>query len=192
MKLVLFIMTFFPTFLPGSNSNLSWEVGKESSVSISGSSNVNEFVFAAKEYEGRDTLVINLKTTGQKFVFDKGMLRLPVKNFRNGNPMLNKDFKKILDVKNHPNILMNFKTINGLQKHTDAEVDITLAGRTITRIIKISTCQKNNSLNLSGKETLKFSDFGLQAPKNMLGFINVKNELDVEFCLVLKQLKNRP
>jgi hypothetical protein len=146
-------------------------------------------VFAFREYEGKDTLVIGLAQKDQRFLFQKGLLQLPVRSFKNSNSMLNRDFKKTLKANEYPDILMNFKSISGLQQQSEAEVEITLAGKTITRFIKLQNCQKNDCLNMQGSETLRFSDFDLKPPKNVLGFITVKNELQVDFNLVLKQVR---
>ena len=171
------------------SASLSWAVGKESTVKISGSSNVNSFSFESKEYNGNDTLMISLENRSQRFSFRKGSLKLPVKNFRNSNSMLNRDFRKTLRAEDHPYIIMDFKTISGLNQEAVAEVEITLAGKTVTKRLQLENCQKNNCLNLKGREKMKFSDFGLKPPKNVMGFITVKDELEVEFNLVLKQIK---
>lgn len=189
MKLLLFLTTFIPSILSNNTSSLSWAVWKESTVSISGSSNVNHFIFTSGFYEGKDTMVISLASQGKKFLFEKGLLQMPVKNFRNSNARLTRDFKKTLNAAAYPNILMNFRSISGLNQQAEAKVEITLAGKTITRYLKLENCQKNNCLNLKGKEIMKFSDFGLKPPKNVLGFIDVKDELEVEFNLVLKQVR---
>ena len=184
----MFIMSMLPMF-KAPTSSMSWAVAKESSVSITGSSNVNNFVFSSKEYIGNDTLVVYQKAKGERFFFEKGLLQLPVKNFKNGNPMLNRDFKKTLKASKYPNILMNFRSVTGLQHNSEAEVDISLAGKTRTVCIKLVNVTKNNIMYIKGKERLKFSDFGLKPPKKVLGFIDVKNELDVEFSIVLKEVK---
>lgn len=191
MKLLLIILALFPGLAkPPASRVTTWAV-KESSVNILGSSNVNKFNFSVRESEGRDTLVILENARGQKLQFEKGLFRLPVKKFRNCNPILVKDFKKMLKAPVYPDILMNFLTLTALADvHSpklagQAEVDITLCGKTIRRSIEICTVRDGANIQLTGCERLKFSDFNLKPPKGVMGFIDVKNELDVEFRFVL-------
>jgi hypothetical protein len=190
MKWLLILLTLFPGFMNNPPVKMSFAVGKESSVTITGSSNVNHFRFKSPSYQSMDTLVLIRNEKQDKIQFGKGLLRMPVKNFRNGNPMLTKDFKKILKEKEFPFILMSFRTVTALPvsnnvQEADAEVDISLAGKTITRCIKLRTSRVDDVIYLSGKECLKFSDFGLKAPSNVMGFIDVKDDLDVDFRLEL-------
>lgn len=195
MKSLFLILSFFPGLLnaPASRT-MTWTV-KESAVTIVGSSNVNKFNFSVNETNGRDTLVLLEGSKGQKLIFDKGVFRLPVKKFRNGNPMLVRDFKKMLNARNYPDILMNFRSLTALANEqcqrmpADAEVEITLSGKTITRQVRVQTVRNGDNVSLTGCERLKFSDFDLKPPKDVLGFIDVKDELDIDFRFVLRVIK---
>ena len=194
MKWMLIILAMFTgSFRSPSPKVMTWAV-KESAVNILGSSNVNKFTFTAHEVNGSDTLTVYEQIKGQKLIFEKGLLRLPVKKFRNGNPMLVKDFKKMLDAGNYPYILMNFQSLTTIADEkvitpAQAELQITLAGKTINRQVRVCTSRNGENIFLEGCERLRFSDFALKPPKGVLGFINVKNELDIEFRLVLKIVK---
>ena len=193
MKWMLIILAMFTgSFRAPSPKVMTWAV-KESSVNILGSSNVNKFTFTVHESEGNDTLIV-CENKGQKLVFEKGLLRLQVKKFRNGNPMLMKDFKKMLDAANHPYILMNFQSLTSvadekMQTSAEAELQITLAGKTISRQVNVCTRRNGETIFLEGCERFQFSDFAMIPPKGVLGFINVRNELDIKFRLVLKIVK---
>jgi hypothetical protein len=187
---MLIILTMCPGLMKSPPVKMSFIVGKESSVTITGSSNVNHFRFKSPSYQSLDTIVMVRNEKQDKVQFGKGLLRMPVKNFRNGNPMLTKDFKKILKEKEYPYILMSFRSVTALPvgnnlQEADADVDISLAGKTITRCVKLRTSRTDDIIFLSGKECLKFSDFGLKAPSNVMGFIDVKDELEVDFRLEL-------
>ena len=68
------------------------------------------------------------------------------------------------------------------------KADIVLAGVTRSYDIKFTTLANTSSeLELLGKKTLLFTDFGLTPPSKLGGTIKVKNELDVEFKLLLKK-----
>jgi hypothetical protein len=171
-----------------------WTVTKESKISILGSSNVNTFTFDIKEYTGKDTLVVFQPAKQVQAVFKKGTVHLPVNDFRNPNPFLTKDFRKIIKSKSHPDILMNFRSFNSLpiqgskSERITADVDISLAGKSKAFRICLLATRSGNIVYLKGAEKLCFSDFGLEAPENIMGFINVKDELTVNFQLALKVL----
>lgn len=195
MKWMLIILAMFTgSFRAPSPKVMTWAV-TESSVNILGRSNVNKFTFSAHDSQGNDTLIVCETNKGQKLIFDKGLLRLQVKNFRNGNPMLVKDFKKMLDADNFPLILMNFQSLSGVagdkaqQIPAEAGLQITLSGKSIIRQVRVCTSRNGDIISLAGCERLLFSDFGLKPPKGILGFINVKNELDIEFRLVIKVVR---
>lgn len=198
MKTLLLIMAFFPGFLRApvmskvEGSKTMTLAVKESAVNILGSSNVNKFHFAVRELNVKDTLVVSENNQGQKLVFEKGLFRLPVKKFRNCNPMLVRDFKKLLDARNHPDILMNFHSLSALADEAnqklpgEAEVAITLSGKTINRLVQVQTTRSGGEIYLTGCERLRFSDFNLKPPTGVMGFIDVRNELDIDFRFVLK------
>jgi hypothetical protein len=194
MKWLIILLTMFPGLFRtgGSESVKILTVAKESKITILGSSNVNTFTFDIKEYTGKDTLVALAQQT--QTVFKKGILRLPVSDFKNPNPFLTKDFRKIIKSKSHPNILMNFRRLNSLpdagekSERIAADVDISLAGKTKTFRINLWATRSGNQVYLKGAEKIYFSDFGLAAPENIMGFINVNDELTVNFQLALKVL----
>lgn len=187
---MLLFLTGFSAFKPADSVSV-WAVGKESRISIIGSSNVNTFAFDVKHYSGSDTLIA-LPGSKMGLQFRRGMLRLPVTDFKNGNPMLTRDFRKIIKAGSHPHIIMNFRRLNtvpqaGVQAQSImAEVEIILAGRSKIFHFPLLASRNGNSILVKGAEKVAFTDFGLQAPDKIMGFITVKNNLDVKFELVLK------
>lgn len=193
MKRLLLIFTFFlvlSSFNTAERVNV-WAVGKESRISIVGSSNVNTFAFDAKQYSGKDTLVA-LPGGRTGLQFRRGILRLPVTDFKNGNPMLTRDFRKMIKAGSHPNIIMNFRSLSAMPQdgapaqRLNAEVEIVLAGVSKIYQFPLMASRNGNTIHVKGKEQVAFTDFGLQAPDKVMGFITVNNELDVKFELALK------
>jgi hypothetical protein len=184
MKWLIILLTMFPGLnRAGDTENVKiWTVTKESKISILGSSNVNTFSFDIKEYNGKDTLVALQGAKQMQAVFRKGKVHLPVNDFKNPNPFLTKDFRKIIKSKSHPDILMNFRCLNSIPdagskgERITADVDISLAGQSKTFRISLFASRSGNVVYLKGAEKLCFSDFGLEAPENIMGFINVKDE----------------
>lgn len=193
MKQLVLIFAFFllcSAFGTAEKVNV-WAVGKESRISIIGSSNVNTFAFDVKQYSGRDTLVA-LNGSKMGLQFRRGILRLPVTDFKNGNPMLTRDFRKMIKAGSHPNIIMNFRSLNAIpqegaqNQRIMAEVEIILAGKSKIFQFPILASRTGNTISVKGAEKVAFTDFGLQAPDKIMGFITVNNNLDVKFELALK------
>lgn len=197
MKWLLIILAMF------SNTNRTenigntkvWAVNKESKVSILGSSNVNTFAFDVKQYTGTDTLVAVQNDQNKLVLFSKGMLRIPVADFKNPNPILTKDFKKIIKAKDFPEIVMNFRFLNAApeagmkNERVCTEVEISLAGKSKVFRFFVLASSDGETIRLQGKERICFSDFGLTAPDKVMGFIAVKDELTVSFNLALNVIK---
>ena len=168
-----------------------WAVGKESRISIIGSSNVNTFAFDVKQYTGRDTLVA-LPGNKMGLQFRRGMLRVPVADFKNGNPMLTRDFRKTIKAGSYPHIIMNFRSLNAVPAEgvpaqwLVADVEIILAGKSKIFQFPLLACRSGNTIWVKGAEQVAFTDFGLQAPDKIMGFITVNNQLNVKFELALK------
>jgi hypothetical protein len=197
MKLLIMILALLTGKFnnePKADNVKSLAVAKESKISILGSSNVNTFSFDIKQYSGKDTLLFSQRNATSPAVFKKGIIRLQVTEFKNSNPLLTKDFRKITKAKSHPIIVMNFKNLNVFPCEADqdktglAEVDIYMAGTWKTTRIKVNTCRIKNIVYINGSTDLCFADFGLSAPENVMGFINVNEELKVNFQLALKEV----
>ena len=196
MKWLLILLILIPGLnRAGDSENVKvWTVAKESKISILGSSNVNTFAFDIKEYNGKDTLVALQNPKNSLAIFRKGVVHLPVNDFKNSNPFLTKDFRKIIKSKNFPDILMNFRSLNSMPalgaqgEKISADIEISLAGESKVFRFDLLAYRSGNTIYLKGKEKLSFSDFGLTPPNNIMGFINVNNQLIVNFQLALKVL----
>lgn len=198
MKYLLLILSIISATAfrdPADNTRVV-TVSKESKITIQGSSNVNTFDLDIKEYTGRDTLVIFQKGNSNSLpiTFTKGLLHVPVNDFKNGNPFLTKDFKKVVKANKYPHIVMNFRNMNaypcnnGQKLPGVAEVEINVAGKSKIFRINVLACRTNEVVYLHGNARINFSDFGLSAPDKVFGFITVKDQLQVNFDLALKEI----
>ncbi|MER3471376.1 MAG: hypothetical protein C4330_08575 [Chitinophagaceae bacterium] len=86
---------------------------------------------------------------------------------------------------------MNFIVLNGVptcgqHQKIKAQIEIILAGKSKIIPVMLTACRNGDKIYIKGSECLYFSDFGLTPPSNVLGFINVKNDLTVNFQLALR------
>ncbi len=93
---------------------------------------------------------------------------------------ITKDFRKTLSADKFPQIQINFdkfrKSSNG---NYISSAEVKLMNKVRTYNIELY----NNGKTLSGKQQVRFSDFGITPPKKMAGMIVVKDELDLSFII---------
>jgi hypothetical protein len=169
----------------------------DSQLSIDGKTNVNSFKCAISEYKGRDTLVLHEGGMNVRPVFVKGSVSLEASSFDCGLALMTSDFRKTIESKSHPYIVIDFISFERTPRYGKEEsfkgiVKISLGG--VTRLFEMDCRIEANSsgkIHLTGEKNFTFSDFNLQPPKRMMGLVKVEQSLNVGFHLVLKLDENR-
>ncbi|HEU5146407.1 MAG TPA: YceI family protein [Chryseosolibacter sp.] len=170
-----------------------WIVDAQSHLTIHGSTNVNNFSCKMQYCTGTDTLQYVECHSARELRFTRSLMTVPIRSFDCGAKPISKDFWKTLRSETHPNLQINFISLQNLtfrdKSNIKGVVDITLAGSTTRYTIGYqATINRNGDVLLKGAHTVNFADFGLAAPQKMKGLIKVKEGLRVEFNLVLKQI----
>lgn len=170
-----------------------WDVENKSRLVIKGESNVNSFSCEVDRYYSADRLRLH-STSKPYFRFSDNRIVINLMEFDCGRKLLTRDFRQTLNADTHPEIVISFLTLNRLpQKHLSDEkipgiLRITIAGVTKEVMIRFDiNINYNGTIYLKGEKNFLFSDFGLEPPSKMMGLINVKNELEVLFDLVMKE-----
>ena len=110
---------------------------------------------------------------------DSNKITLNVADFNCKYDYITKDFRKTLSADKFPQIQVNF---GKFKKNTNG---------TFTSLAEVKLMNKVKTYNveltetgkfLTGKQQVKFSDFGIIPPKKMAGMVVVKDELDLFFC----------
>lgn len=161
-----------------------WVIDYNSQLLIHGQTNVNNFTCLINCYNSVDTLVY--EQDQQHLIFGSNRMTIPVFNFNCGNSLITKDFRTTVKADNNPYLNISFVT---LEQHTPTPLgilDITLAGVTKRVKVKFTQEKKGDFIQLSGKHVVCFADFELQAPERMMGLVKVKDELKVEFNLLIR------
>jgi len=177
----------------GFKSKGIWVIDAESQLTILGSTNVNEFSCKIEYCTGTDTLRFMETNGARELRFTRSRMTVPVRSFDCGAKPISKDFWKTLKAETHPNLEINFISLQNVfireQANIEGVVDITLAGVTTRyRICYRALHEKNGDVLLTGRHSVNFSDFELEAPEKLKGLIKVKEALQVEFNLVLKEV----
>jgi len=174
-----------------------FKVHPSSVIRISGSTSVNSYQCSNTQYTGRDTLALVQQQKGQAPVFTRGAVSMKVSGFNCGMQVMTNDFLTTIKATQHPIITIKFISFARLPKYTPEEerfkckLIIFLAG--VSKEFEITcgiTKDKSGFIHLKGARDFKFGDFGLVPPEKMMGMIKVKDELHVDFHLVLSRVIN--
>lgn len=167
-------------------------VQPQSELFIDGKTNVNSFRCGIARYPGKDTLVLQEGGPLRRPVFLKGSVHLPASHFDCGMQVMTKDFGTTIKAKEHPFIIITFKTFERLPNYklkTDkfkGTMTISLGGSSNVFDVDCTIEVKpSGHIHLSGGRNFLFSDFNLVPPEKMMGLIRIQQELTVSFNLVL-------
>ncbi|MDZ7756212.1 YceI family protein [Rhodohalobacter sp.] len=172
------------------------QVGKvqltnESKLSINGKSNVNDFRCQSEHGLQQDPMNFSYHFRGDTINVDGVSLSLEISKFDCGKKAINRDFRSTLKYKEHPfiEIILNELVLEDEEDiiPTSAKVTIRIAGETEHTQVPLTTFEsRENAILVGGKKMLRMTDFGLTPPSPMFGLIQVSDELEVEFDLVIR------
>lgn len=172
-----------------------WVLVKGSSLKVAGSTNINKFVCEITDYSTPDTIIV-YNTLPDKLLFPaKGSLHLPVTDFNCHNIVMTSDLCKTLKAKQFPVMGIHFISLSKFPDLKFSEeaitglVNIELAGTSKYFPVSYSVYKDaKNTIHLIGRRGINFADFKLTPPRKLGGMIKTKEELEVEFHLVMKAL----
>ncbi len=173
-----------------------WVVEKGSLLSIEGSSNVNRFTCAVKEYLQLDTLRWVHDDRTRKLLFRHSAVRVDVMQFDCHHKFITADLRKTLKVSQYPYLLIHFLTIEDLTwVHEGAtvrgQVVIELAG--MKKLVDMEyklVREQGDRFRLQGSKHLRFSDFRLEPPRKLAGLIHINEDIRVVFELAFRPLNS--
>jgi len=163
------------------------------SLNIHGKTNVNRFTFS---FDSSITHQVKLNKDDPSTSRNEEVLfKIPVKAFHSGNKMMRKDFQELLKASRYPYIevaIEKNKLLDILQGIylSDLQLDISLAGH--TRAVQSQydiRHEASDRMLLEGLTSLKLRQFQLKPPQRMMGLVQVKNSILINFDIVLSQEK---
>ena len=177
-----------------SSQSTKWLVSENSSLSVNGSTNINQFKCDIPYCDQQDTIVIT-REKADKDVKLSGCIRLSVSSFDCHSDMMTNNLRKTLKEKQFPELKIEFLSLNGLPdlsiKPTDLKglVNIEIAGAKKQYEVNYHLSEDAQHVaHLLGTQDVKFSDFNLTPPKKLGGLVRSKDKLTVIFHLRMKAI----
>ena len=196
MLLNLFMIVFLNLLTPVTSNRVAYSIREQSSLTLAGSSNVNEFECTTYDNFSNGYVYIISEENKEVLNFNNAVLKINVKSFDCHNPMMNKDFYKTLNAKESPTIdvellsavpLSGGKILKSQSGSFIADVSITLNNNSKADEIVVEWEKTGyNVFRFRGEKKIQMSDFGIESPVAALGLIKVNDEIKIYFDLYVQ------
>lgn len=163
----LLIIALLLVGFSGSYFNEGYLLLDHQQFSVKGSTSIGAFD-CHYDFSSGDTLFFH-KSEGLK-------QRIPVKEFKCGNFVLNHDFRKTLKHKEFPEVEFQLQNVRPGDQALTYDLHLKIAGK--EKVIRNSKLVYH-SRQLEGEVQLKFGDFDLVPPKKMGGAIQVHDDIEL-------------
>lgn len=179
---IIIILVSSISLLPLKSQDYQVVTGK--SVVIDGVTSFGKFSCVYQKEDLQDTLQITQEHKEESF-FD---ISLPVDDFGCGNKLLNKDFGKTLQSKEHPHMSVTVNHFAFENDRFESCLNVTLVGKTLAlEHLPFELIEEQGKKYLEADFEVKFSQFEIEPPKKFLGLLKVKEELKVSLRLAVNE-----
>lgn len=164
----------------------------ESQLLIKGKTNVSKFKCEFNINQINEPIPLYYQLVNNKMVFEKAKLKLDNQCFDCGSRGINKDFRALLKSEDYPEIELHLKEIKNIKTNpsqVNALLELHIAGKSNSYQMPL-TIDNSQDICVSGLLKLNITDFDLVAPKKALGLVVVSDEIEINFQLIFKELKN--
>lgn len=198
-KLLYLLALYFIISIPAiAQSLVSAEIQKNSSLTITGSTNLVSFkIFQNGDKLIRSKLSIVTTQNQNKIALSQNQLTVAVKKFDSNNALALKDFLKLLKSDNYPTlqVQLNYLDVQPMSEKGktytgEALVNITITGKTRYYSIPISFSNNGDVYTVLGNKKLNIRDFGLTPETKMMGLIKVSEWIHIDFHIICKILSD--
>src|SRR5690606_35331820 len=158
----------------------------DSELTITGDTNINKFQCGFDTKRLERSKEISFTKQGNNLKFKNAVLVLNNEGFDCGNKAINKDFHSLLRTNEYPTISLEVTELV-IQNDSQAlaKVDITIAGKNKNYTLPVNIADTPVDC-FTGTLKLDINDFGLKPPKKMFGLIVVKEDIEINFNLTIK------
>ena len=150
---------------------------------IAGSTNVNKFDCRFDVNLISDKRSVRYSSENDELSFPNLSLKLFTKGFDCGNRRMNQDFRDLLKSDKYPEIIIKIEKIQLISdEYVKAFIRVKLAGKENTYNLPVHI----ENERFIGKFRMNIRDFGLEPPVKALGLIEVDEEIEVQFNLLVE------
>ncbi len=193
-SLILFIL--FPLEPAPTGSLLTYSIKDNSTITLSGSSNVNNFECTINSNQTNGYLSVSTDKEKGAVKFQNAFLKINVSSFDCKNPIMSRDLQKTLRADKYPLIeaeLIDATTFSASSKPNSTRgriktsVAITISGK--CRIVDLVVDWQMISATeyrFIGSKQLLMSDFEITAPSAAFGLIKVNNDIVINFDFTIQ------
>lgn len=187
-----FIGLFFCVTVVYSQTSVSATLQKNSSLTISGTTNVVGF----KLYQNGDKLAnkkvnFSISEKQDKFLLSDNKLLIAARSFTSTNKMALRDFLTLIRADKYPNLSIEVNSFdvrevseNENHYNSNVKLSIGIAGRQKEYTIPVNVKKDGSLYVANGKKKLTIRDFGLEPTSYMMGMIVLEEWINVEFNLL--------
>ncbi|MEX0685556.1 MAG: YceI family protein [Balneolales bacterium] len=167
----------------------------ESQIWIEGTTTINDFQCEAGSFDGKGVLEKGNSISGQQAKVKREELtiwaKIPVESFDCGKNRMNRDLYNALKGDEFPHIIFEFKeaipTNDSNGDMFKVTGDLTIAGVTKEVMFDVKGDQKNEKYwRAVGNTDISMNDFNIDLPSPMLGMIKVRDQMTVNFVLIVE------
>jgi polyisoprenoid-binding protein YceI len=162
----------------------SYTVAPASSISISGTSTLSNWVVRSQQVSGEMTFTGSIGPGTIKAA--KAAVEVSSIRSEKGETMDNKMYNALKE-DSHPEITFVLTKPIALSKapaRLSATGEVTIAGVTNAMTFELDLTYADNAFRIQGTRSLKLSDFNIEPPTAMFGQIETGDEIDVRLDLV--------
>jgi hypothetical protein len=123
MLLNVFLFFLLNIIAPVSSNKVNYSIIERSSLSLSGSSNINKFQCSTYDNFSDGFIVIHTENEEETVKFNNAVLKINIRSFDCKNPILTKDFYNALNAKENPTIDVELLSAEpmGMNKNTESQ-----------------------------------------------------------------------
>ncbi len=177
---LIYILIFSVLFANGQNANFA-EIGitPNSFLQIKGTTSLNSFQCSYNHQLFSQKIPLSYTQEGSNLYFYEVAIKLENSGFNCGNRAINKDFHELLQTETYPHIYFELLRINNQNNVLNALISIKIAG--VKKQYKVAINSTDKLYTASGVLCLNITDFGLNAPRKLMGIIIVNEEIEIHF-----------
>ncbi|GEM_PF-131715 len=186
-SLLLILLLIAPVIANAQAATQTLSFSPESSITVDGTSNRDNWTVTAQSFEGQ----VTMNNNGDAPVAETVELTIPVQNMAGGkSSIMDRLMRNALKATQHPEITYVLNSMEVGSSSGDRVVyqttgDLTLAGVTNTIEMEVEgTRLDNGSYQFTGSYPLNMNDYGIDAPTAMFGALVTGEDVTIHFDMI--------